>query len=157
VTLTVERFSATRICVATVDVSQRIEAPADRVWALISEHERMPEWGAPLKRVTLVRTGASDRNGVGAVRRMEAPLQRIEEEIIGWDPPRSYEYTMLRGAPIRDHRGRIDVVSEGSGCVVRWRVSFTPTVPFTGTPMALGLKVAFGRMLSGLKELAERS
>jgi uncharacterized protein YndB with AHSA1/START domain len=141
--------------VATVDVSQRIAAPADRVWAVLAEHERMPEWGSPLKRVTLVRAGSAERNGVGAVRRMEAPLQTIEEEIVGWDPPRSYEYTLRRGAPVRDHRGRLEVVPDGAGCTVRWHVTFTPTLPFTGTALALGLEVAFGRMLAGLKRLVE--
>jgi uncharacterized protein YndB with AHSA1/START domain len=152
----VDRFEVTGIRVATVDVSQRIEAAAERVWALLAEHERMPDWGAPVKRVTLLRAGGTDRNGVGAVRLVEAPLQRIEEEIIAWDPPRSFEYTLLRGAPVRDHRGRIDVVPEGGACTVRWRVTFEPTVPFTGTALAVGLKLGFGRLLVGLKKFVER-
>ena len=142
--------------VVTVDVSQRIDAPADRVWAVLSEHERMPEWAAPLKRVALIKTGSPDRNGVGAVRLMEAPMQRIEEEIIAWDPPRSFDYTLLSGAPVRDHRGRLEVVPAGSGCTVRWHVTFEPKVPFTGTALKLGLTLAFTRMLSGLKKATER-
>ena len=141
----------------TVDVTQRIAAPAERVWEILSDHERMPDWASPIRTVTLERAGRPERNGLGAVRRIEAPLQKMREEVIAWDPPRSFDYTMLSGAPVRTHHGRLEVSPDGGGCVVRWHVTFTPKIPLTGTAMALTLNLAFGRMLAGLAAFVEKA
>src|SRR5678809_543160 len=92
----------------TVTLQARIRAPRDQVFQALSDHEGFPAFSA-LRRVTLRREGSPDRNGTGAIRVMYAPGLRIEEEVVSWDPPAGYEYRLLRGAPIRDHRGRISV------------------------------------------------
>jgi uncharacterized protein YndB with AHSA1/START domain len=138
-----------------VEVSVFIPAPPDEVWAQVSDHAGMASWGM-LSRSTLLRPGSPDPNGLGARRRLEGPGQRIEEEVVAWDPPRAYEYRLLSGAPVRSHRGRMAVVAEGRGARVDWTVDFEPAVPFTGTVMAAALRLGFGRMLEGLRDKVVR-
>lgn len=140
---------------AKVDVAVRIKAPPDKVWAVLSDHERMSEWTSLVRRVRLLAEGSPDRNGKGALRLMEAPGQSIEEEIVAWDPPRSYEYALRKGAPVRNHHGRLGVTPQSDGCEVRWTVEFDPAIPLTGTAMALGLRLGFAKMLQGLKQFCE--
>lgn len=46
----------------------RLDAPIDRVWALLTAVEDWPGWWKAVKQVELVQAG--DANGIGAVRRM---------------------------------------------------------------------------------------
>jgi uncharacterized protein YndB with AHSA1/START domain len=137
-----------------LDISTHIRAPRDSVWAAITDHEGMVGW-APLRSVTLAREGSPDRNGVGAVRRMHGPGVTIEEEVVAWDPPYAYDYRLLRGAPIRKHRGRIELSQQGEATEVRWRIEFRPVIPGTGWLLRLVLGQSLGSMLARLKRKLE--
>ncbi len=138
----------------TLRLSKRIDAPRDTVWSAVTHHEGMPTW-SPLKSVTLSKEGAPDRDGVGAVRVMRGPGMRIDEEVVGWDPPNAYDYTLLRGAPIRDHRGRVELRDAGGATDVEWTIEFRPLIPGTGWLIRAALGRAIGGMLRRLKRNLE--
>jgi catechol 2,3-dioxygenase-like lactoylglutathione lyase family enzyme len=97
-----------------------IAAPRESVWKRLREHDRLPmPWPASGMRV--VWPGVDERNGLGAVREVRLPGGLdFEERIVGWDAPRAYDYVVTRGAPLRDHRGRIELDSaEGRGSTFR--------------------------------------
>jgi len=132
-----------------LEVRQRFNADPQTVWNSVTDHESMPQW-SPLKQVTLRVEGAPERNGIGAVRVMKGPGPVIEEEVVAWDPPRSYGYKLVRGAPLRNHAGRVTLDSSGSGTEVTWSVRFDPIIPGTGWLFATVLRAALGKMLERL-------
>jgi hypothetical protein len=112
-----------------VRVATEIGAPAATVWARVSDHEDTPSWVDAAKRVTLTREGEPDRNGLGAIRVVEFKPRlwsTIHEEIVGYDPPRQFEYFLFKGMPgLRDHLGRVAVDDLGDGrSRLRWEVDF---------------------------------
>jgi len=112
-----------------VRVAAEIEAPAAAVWARVSDHEDTPSWVDAAKRVTLTREGASERDGLGAVRVVDFKPRlwsTIHEEIVRFDPPHAFEYVLFKGMPgLRDHLGRVAVDDLGDGrSRLRWEVDF---------------------------------
>ena len=131
----------------------RIEAPAERVWQVVGEHERMKEWTG--LDAELLRPGIHDRNGVGAVRKLGMLGAGAEEEVVEFVPNERYVYRLMRGAPIRNHRGTVMLIPEGSATRVRWAVQFDGVVPGAGAPMAAVLSRVFRASLQRLKKLVE--
>jgi len=131
----------------------RIDAPAERVWNVVREHERMKEWTG--LRAELLRPGIDDRNGVGAVRKLGIAGSGAEEEVVEFVPGERYVYRLLRGAPIRNHRGAVMLIPEGSATRVRWAVRFEAAVPGTGGALAAVLGRVFRASLLRLKKLVE--
>jgi catechol 2,3-dioxygenase-like lactoylglutathione lyase family enzyme/uncharacterized protein YndB with AHSA1/START domain len=136
-----------------IEEEVRIAAPPSRVWEIVSEQERMSEWTN--FEVTLVRPGRDERNGVGALRRLKTLGTSVEEEIVEYVPERLYSYHLLRGAPIRNHRGTVMLISDGNATRVRWAVRFEPLVPGMGALLAAVLRRAFRAALAKLASEVE--
>jgi catechol 2,3-dioxygenase-like lactoylglutathione lyase family enzyme/uncharacterized protein YndB with AHSA1/START domain len=130
-----------------------IDASPERIWAVVREHERMQEWAG--LRCQLLRPGIHDRNGVGAVRKLGLLGAGAEEEVIEYVPNERYVYRLLRGAPIRNHRGTVMLLPEGASTRVRWAVQFDGAVPGMGRPLAAVLSRIFRASLVRLKKLVE--
>ncbi len=134
-----------------IEARVRIAAPLETVWARLTDHEGMSTW-MPLRSVTLSQEGHPDRDGLGARRVMRAVGPPLVEEVVAWDPPTSYEYTLLHGAPIRDHRGRVELSPAGDGTNVVWSIRFRPRVPGTGWLIGAVLKKVIHRSLGKLRD-----
>jgi carbon monoxide dehydrogenase subunit G len=105
-----------------------IAAPAEVVWARVSDHEATPSWIPQVKRVRLERDGEV-HNGKGAIR-VVAFRPRLwtaaREEIVRFEPPRLFEYVVRAGMPaLRHHLGHVEVEPRGGGSRLRWDVDFT--------------------------------
>jgi hypothetical protein len=83
-------------------------------------------------KVTLTKEGTTDRNGVGAVRRIEAPgpAPAIVEEITRFEPGAALGYKALSGVPFKGYRGEVLLRREGAGTNVEWSISIDQRVPF---------------------------
>ena len=67
-----------------------INAPAERVWAIMSDVERWPEWTASMARVERLDLGAL---GVGSRVRVKQPkLAQALFEITAWEPGRGFDW-----------------------------------------------------------------
>ena len=66
----------------SVTRTRRLGAPVDRVWAVIADHERWPEWFTALEGVERVGSG----EGVGGRRRVRLKQLTVEEEFLAWEP-----------------------------------------------------------------------
>jgi len=132
----------------------RIAAPRERVWQHLTDHEGMAAW-SPFRKVTLARSGSPERNGFGAVRRMQGPGLDLEEEVVGWQPPARYDYRLRRGAPIRHHAGCVLLREDGAVTEVEWIIRFRPLVPGTGAIVRAALKRGISDMLERLKRKLE--
>jgi Polyketide cyclase / dehydrase and lipid transport len=108
-----------------ISVSRQIDAPAERVWALVVDWERQSEW-IP---ATTVRVLQGPHEGVGT--RLEAttgagPLRLADPmEVVEWDPPwlcvMRHEGRLLRGVGI--FRTRPAAVGR---CVFTWEEQLDP-------------------------------
>jgi len=139
----------------SIRLRAHIRAPLEQVWWTLSHHEGFADFSA-LRAVRLRREGTPDPDGLGAIRVMHGPGLRIEEEVVSWDPPHAYEYRLLRGAPIRDHRGRVSVSGDEQASDVEWNISFRPVVPGTGWLLRAALERAIGSMLGAMTRQLER-
>ena len=76
-------------------VSACIDAPVDRVWAVLSDLAAIQEWVGAIQHAYC----PAQARGVGALRVCELKQARIEETIVEWDEGRSFTYRGV-GAPM---------------------------------------------------------
>ncbi|MBK5356582.1 SRPBCC family protein [Pseudomonas sp. TH41] len=139
-----------------IEHSVRIEAPANKVWAHISDHEGMAQWSG-FKPVTVHRAGNGERNGHGSERLMHGPGGRVVEQVIDWQPPHSLRYRVTEGSPFICHQGEILLRDLGQATELTWRIRFRPKLPGTGNLLRCLLQRMLGAMLlKRLKPLIER-
>jgi uncharacterized protein YndB with AHSA1/START domain len=140
--------------VPEIEVSRTIAAPPERIWPLLADHEGMKKW-APVREVIRRRPGAPEPDGVGAVRTVRAFGMVVDERITAFEPGVRLGYTLVEGAPLRDHTGEIVLEPGAGGTRVAWRVRFRPLVPGTGWLLARVLRRGLERSLEGLRRRAE--
>ena len=82
---------------APVRVEARAESTAspDKVFAVLADHERWPEWFPSLRDVTVL----GPAEGVGARRRVVIPGMTVDEEFIVWDPGARWAFTGYAARP----------------------------------------------------------
>jgi carbon monoxide dehydrogenase subunit G len=115
-----------------LSLAQALPATPDAIWPFITDPARMNLWS--LARVDGISPGdGGDPGGVGALRRItvRAPGRDVafEEVVEHAEPPRRFVYRVVRGLPLRDHRGEINVRAQDGGSVLTWDVDFDFLVP----------------------------
>ena len=130
----------------TVEVVQASARPVHELFAALADHERLSRvFGVPVRRV---RDGEGDPNGVGSVRRMGMGPIRLEETVTAIEALRSIEYRITRGAgPVRNHRGRVEFASDGTGSRVTWTIDYD-SLPIVGGALRMMLSRALKRGLA---------
>ncbi len=138
-------------------VEARAESTAspDRVFAVLADHERWPEWFPSLKTVTVL----GPAEGVGARRRVVVPGMTVDEEFIVWDPGERWSFTAYEARP-RFTRSLVE------DCVLTplanggTAISYTMYLDPAG-PIGFLMKLAVGRMrknnTKAMQNLAERA
>ena len=119
----------------TVQIEETVDAARDALFAVLTDHEgygRFP--GIPS--CTLVREGHSERNGLGAVRRVHLGGPAVlDEEIVVYEPPAVYEYRVIRARPfpVKHRLGRVELESlDEKRTRVVWTSTFEIAVPVIG-------------------------
>ncbi|GAA3806660.1 SRPBCC family protein [Nocardioides panacisoli] len=107
-----------------------VSATPDQVWSVLCDHEGMAHWGPGLK-VSLRKEGTGDRNGVGAVREINAPgpAPAIVEEITAFEPGRKLGYRALGGVPLRNYSGEVVLSPSGAVTTIAYTVSADSRIP----------------------------
>lgn len=85
-----------------------------------------------MTRTYLIRPGASEAEGVGALRRFAVGPFGSVEEVVEWEPPHHLGYVARRGLPVRTYRADVRLESEGERTKVTWSGHLVPLVPGTG-------------------------
>jgi uncharacterized protein YndB with AHSA1/START domain len=141
-------------------VSTRIDAPAERVWALIADWQGSSAW---MVDATTVDVLGAQREGVGtrvrAVTRIAGVPVRDEMTVTRWEPPRLLVVRHLR-APIRGIAW-FELAPEGGGVRFDWVEELDPPLGPLGELGGVVLRPAIRRVLAAsaakLKTLAERT
>lgn len=133
-----------------VEVARVFSHPLERVFRRYTDHAGWSEW-AGMGGVRLVKEGAPERDGVGAVRVFSLAPTGLREEVTLFDPPTRMEYRISEGGfPLAEHRGEVLFTPQGTATRVTWRISFASRIPGTGKLLALGLGALFRGALTRL-------
>ena len=135
----------------TITVTRVIPAPIERVFDLLSDHANYKA-NFGVKESRLLKDGKPERNGLGAVRYIDAGILRFEEEITAWDRPRRFDYRITKcSAPLEHEGGSLRFEAIGGGTLVTWTSTMRMNVPLVGGLLTkiLAAKIgqAFGSML----------
>jgi uncharacterized protein YndB with AHSA1/START domain len=142
--------------VASFTLTREIAAPPEVVFDVLTEHRRYAEL-TPLRRSELEREGEPAPNGVGAVRVLRAVGPPLREEVIAYERPSRFSYTVLSGLPVRDQVGTVELTpAEGGGTRLVYAVRTEPTVPLGRGFVVAAIKRSIEQLLTGVAREAER-
>jgi hypothetical protein len=132
-------------------IEHRATTSADpaTVYALLRDGAGYPSW-SPIDSFELERQGATEPEGVGAVRVFRSGRVTGRDEIVELVPDRRLAYAHTSSLPVRDYRGEIDLEPVPEGTAIRWVSSFEPKYPGTGRLMRRALDGFIEKMTDGL-------
>ena len=143
---------------ATIRLERSLAAPIDHVFELLSDHADYKSFDR-ISASELVREGDTERNGLGALRRIAAGPIHFDEEITEFERPNRMGYLIKSvNLPLHHDGGLITMESTATGTDVLWVSTFDATVPLVSRPLAAAmaaiLKRSFSSMLSQIEERA---
>jgi uncharacterized protein YndB with AHSA1/START domain len=141
--------------VASFTFTREIAAPAEVVFEVLTDHAKYSEL-TPLRKSELERKGKADPNGVGAIRKLTAVGPPMREEVIAFEAPSRFSYTVLSGLPVRDHVGTVELTPSGAGTKMVYAVRTQPTLPVVGFAVVAAIRRAIKGLIDGVSEESER-
>jgi uncharacterized protein YndB with AHSA1/START domain len=136
-------------------ITQRFNAPVETIFNLLTDHEKFGKIiKAKIKRV--IDSPDENKNGKGSVRRIYLlPGVTFEESVVKFEPNRFMEYTVSKGSPIKNHKGRMEFTEEAGKTSVTYFIDFEPKRPFFLIG-SLIKKIIEKPMVKGFEKLADR-
>jgi uncharacterized protein YndB with AHSA1/START domain len=104
----------------------------------------------------LEREGDPSPNGAGAIRVLSALGPPLREEVLTYEEPSRFSYTLLSGLPVRDHVGTVELTPNGGGTTMTYAVRTMPTVPLVGGIVVGAVKLGVKQLIDGVSAEAER-
>jgi uncharacterized protein YndB with AHSA1/START domain len=118
-----------------VEATARSSAPRDVVWRVLADARSWSSWG-DWQTTELEREGDPPPDGVGAIRRFTRRPVTTREQVVMFDPPSRFAYTLLSGIPVRDYRAQVTLTEAGNGGTnIHWESRFDAKL--RGTDAAL--------------------
>jgi len=130
-----------------------IAAPVEAVFEQLTDHEAMSDWPG-ISRVELVEEGRP-RNGLGAVREINARGFKMQEKVVNWDPPHRLAYTICKGLPV-DHLGVVVLTPQGDGTKLTWEITIENPWPLFARALGAALKRTLPGGIAHLKRTVEQ-
>jgi len=116
----------------TITVTRTLKAPIEKVFDAIADHANYKQFPG-IKDSKLVKEGKPDKNGVGAVREIDAGKAWFQEEITAYERPRRLDYLIVKSRPPLEHKGgSVRLEPSGSGCTVTWSTTVGVKIPLLG-------------------------
>jgi uncharacterized protein YndB with AHSA1/START domain len=127
----------------------------ETVFEVLTDHRRYADLTA-LRKSELEREGEPAPNGVGAIRKLTAVGPALREEVVAYEPPNRFSYTLLSGAPVRDHLGTVELTAQNGGTKMVYAVRTQPTVPVVGAVVVAVVKQGVKGLVDGIVKESER-
>lgn len=136
-------------------VSSVVNAPADKVWAVIRRFDAVVDWLPFVKSSPI--EGGGDPNRVGCVRVLTQTDGEVFREVLIAlsDAERSYSYTFVSSpVPVRNHQTTLRVlpITDGNRSYVEWSSRFEIDQEYEARLVDLMNQ----NFLAGLRNLAEK-
>jgi hypothetical protein len=139
-------------------VERMTSASPEAIYHLLADAAGWREWAPLVSHSELIRQGTDDRLGAGAIRRIGGlKVLRVEEEILEARAPHYQHYTALRGIPVSNYRGTVQINGVDEGTQLVWTGTFEPRIPGTGRLLAALLGLAITRIADRAVSIAEQS
>ena len=140
----------------TIVVKRTIKAPIEKVFDLLSDHEGYRNFPG-VRDASLVKKGKPNKNGVGAVREIDAGTAWFREEITAYQRPTRMDYKITQSRPPIDHQGAsVQLQKTADGTVVTWTSTLRIRIPLIGglitRLMAPQLSKAFAGTLKNIDQ-----
>jgi carbon monoxide dehydrogenase subunit G len=135
--------------VQTAAASATSAAPPDAIFELLKDPTTWPSWSG-MDTAELHRPGEDEPYGVGSIRALTRGRVHGFDEVVELVPGKRFSYLHLRGLPVRDYRGDVDLEPAGTGTRITWRVSFRPRYPGTGWIWRIGVRRMLRQTVAGL-------
>ena len=134
-------------------------APPVGIYHLLADAASWRRWAKPLVSYSeLIRQGTPDPLGAGAIRRIGGlKVVRADEEILEARPPHYQRYTAVRGIPVSNYCGEVQLDELEAGTKLVWTGTFEPRIPGTGTVLALLLRLAIATIADRAIAAAEQA
>ncbi len=126
----------------------RFAVPPETLFDVLADHAGMSEWSGANVSVL----GGPGDGGVGTLRRIRVPGLAIDEEVTWFDRPHRMVYRIVRGLPVRHHRGEILVEPWEDGSQLTWDIVADFGVPGLASLFRAVLRPAMNRALAKLSE-----
>jgi uncharacterized protein YndB with AHSA1/START domain len=139
-----------------IDITATTSAPPAAVFALLADGASWLDW-SPIDSFESENPGADRPEGIGAVRVFRNGRVVGRDTIVELVTDRRLGYTNDSSLPVKDYRATVDLEPDGSGTRIRWRASFTPTVPGTGALLRRALGRFLRQCAEGLADHAGRA
>jgi hypothetical protein len=133
----------------TFSVSAWSSAPPEVVYDLLRDGATWPVW-SPIGSFRLEREGRDGGESLGAIRVFRTATVSSREEIVGYEPGRSFSYSALSGMPIRSHRADVELTGRDGGTAITWREDFVAKRPYSGSLIGWFLHGFVQRCVDGL-------
>lgn len=140
---------------ASFTYERQVAAPPEIVFDVLTDHRRYTAI-TPLRRAELEREGDPVPDGLGAIRLLGVAGPPMREEVIAYEPPRRFSYTLLSGLPVRDHVGTVELSASDGGTRIVYAIHTTPTVPVGDFAVVAVLKQGIKVLLGGIAKESER-
>ena len=141
----------------TITVQRNIKAPIEKVFDIIADHENYKSFPG-IKASKLVREGRTEKNGLGAIREIDAGKAWFQEEITHFERPRRLDYQIVKSRPPLEHKGgsvRLEATGDG-GCAVTWTTTVGVKIPLIGALLDRLMLPQLERGLAGTLKNIER-
>jgi uncharacterized protein YndB with AHSA1/START domain len=116
----------------TVQIEKTLRAPIERVFDVLADHAGYVHFPG-VKSAKVVRPGAPDPNGVGAVREIDVGLAWFREEVTAFERPIRMAYQIVHSRPPLVHDGgSITLTATPEGTHVSWVTTFRVALPLIG-------------------------
>jgi uncharacterized protein YndB with AHSA1/START domain len=145
----------------TIRVQRTFRAPAEAVFDVLADHAGYVRFPG-VRSARVVRAGAPEPNGLGAVREIDLGLSWFEEEITAFTRPTRMEYRIVRSRPPVDHEGGCLTFRPVAGGVeVVWTTTFHVRVPLASGLVtriaARAMERGFAKVLAAVDALVTES
>lgn len=135
-----------------VHLTHDYAASRPQVFGYLAQHENLgPMFGA---RVTRVRDGADEPNGVGSTRSLKVgPLPPFEETNVEVVPDALIRYRITKGGILKNHEGVMTFVDlPGGGCRLTWTITFDGKLPGVGAAVEALLTRSISKALPSIED-----
>lgn len=141
----------------SIDVQRTLNAPIDEVFAMLTDHENYKQFRG-IDDSALVREGKTEKNGLGAQRRIKAGPVTFFEDVVAFDRPTLFEYRIVKMTPplLQHELGRVELSDNNGKTDVRWISESSVRIPLLGRFIASRLSAdghkAFGGILRSIEK-----
>lgn len=114
---------------ASYAIERKISLPIEKAWSLIGDFTKSP---GPEIRVEVEKEGDPSAGGAGTIRTITIGKVRVREILDTANPPHSFTYRMVGGAPIKEYHGKVDLDDKEGSTIIHWHVDLKRKIPLTG-------------------------